>query len=563
MFGWKFVPTLIAVIYTQFTAVILSTLKRTEPFARLAKPLECIPVARYTLLEKSKPWWTTLSHGFQKKRNSGSWNLAMVLSCLGYILAILGISPISAALLGTKEVEHTSSKAFKRITTHDDSPLSPVADRNTYLRTTGAILQNYSTSPWVTDDFLILPFWPSSSPDVGSRWDSHILQGERWEANTTVIQNNLVCNELELKRKAMYLRHADEDEENHHEGGLYLASVLLESDKGCHVNITINATSNLSNSPYGFSKDWISWGDTHHIMDNNNYQRDSIIRLNEECRDEDELILMSTPWWLDLESAHPANKSLEMLDNITMRAYACHTDHTMAIIPVNTTGTSNGLSVYFNKDVFYRLRKTIPSTMIDLEGLHKIYTDVAWSDFLPQRTRSFFDPVAFGGPAAMLGIGYNFSVPDMMTDPNLLTVAAKFRRRFSAEIIDASLQRLRASEEQLTTGLRTKPARHVLISGQAASVLCALLFTSFCLFLGVMWLTRPNSRNLNLYHDPGTILGSSLWAHGGNMQLSRFKTLDIATRKELKQNIANETYVTRSGRLMNMEIGNQIHTTCK
>jgi hypothetical protein len=169
MFGWKFVPTLCAVIYTQLTAVIFSTMKRTEPFARLAKPLECIPVARYTLLEKSKPWWTTLSHGFQKKRNGGSWNLAMVLSCIGYVLAILGISPMSAALLSTKEVEDASFEAFGRLNTRDDSPLSPLADRNTYLRTTGAILQNYSTSPWVTDDFLILPFWPSSSPYVGSR----------------------------------------------------------------------------------------------------------------------------------------------------------------------------------------------------------------------------------------------------------------------------------------------------------------------------------------------------------------------------------------------------------
>jgi hypothetical protein len=360
----------------------------------------------------------------------------------------------------------------------------------------------------------------------------------------------------------MYLRHADEDNEKDHKGALYSASVLLESDKGCHVNITINATLTWENSPSQFSKDWISWSDTDHIV-HGSYQMDNMIRLNEECHDEDELILMSTPWWLDLKFGEPANKSQEMLDNITMRAYACHTDHTMAIIPVNTTGTSNGLSVDFDKDLFYRLRKTVPSTMIDLEGLHKIYIDVAWSDFLPQRTRSHYDPVVFGGPAAMLGIGYNFSVPDMITDPNLLTVAAKFRRRFSTEIIGASLQRLGASKEQPTTGLRTKPARHVLVSGQAACVLCALLFTSFCLLIGTMWLTRPSSRNLNLYHDPGTILGSSLWAHGGNMQLSRFKTLDIATRRELKREIANETYLTRSGRLMNRETVNQIHTKCK
>jgi hypothetical protein len=55
MSGWKFVPTLIAVLYTQLTAMIFGAVKRTEPFAKMARTNGRIPVARYTLLEKSKP----------------------------------------------------------------------------------------------------------------------------------------------------------------------------------------------------------------------------------------------------------------------------------------------------------------------------------------------------------------------------------------------------------------------------------------------------------------------------------------------------------------------------
>jgi hypothetical protein len=44
--GWKFVPILIAVIYTQLTSMILGAMKRTEPFARLAKPPNHIPISR-------------------------------------------------------------------------------------------------------------------------------------------------------------------------------------------------------------------------------------------------------------------------------------------------------------------------------------------------------------------------------------------------------------------------------------------------------------------------------------------------------------------------------------
>lgn len=55
MLGWKFIPTLIAVVYTQLVAMIFNAVKRTEPFVRLVKPIGRIPIARYTLLEKSNP----------------------------------------------------------------------------------------------------------------------------------------------------------------------------------------------------------------------------------------------------------------------------------------------------------------------------------------------------------------------------------------------------------------------------------------------------------------------------------------------------------------------------
>lgn len=37
LFGWRFTPTLIAVLYAQMTVILFEDVKRTEPFARLAK----------------------------------------------------------------------------------------------------------------------------------------------------------------------------------------------------------------------------------------------------------------------------------------------------------------------------------------------------------------------------------------------------------------------------------------------------------------------------------------------------------------------------------------------
>jgi hypothetical protein len=42
--GWKFVPTLIAVLYTQLRAMIFDAVKRTEPFAKMARTNGRIPV---------------------------------------------------------------------------------------------------------------------------------------------------------------------------------------------------------------------------------------------------------------------------------------------------------------------------------------------------------------------------------------------------------------------------------------------------------------------------------------------------------------------------------------
>jgi hypothetical protein len=546
--GWKFIPTLLAVIYTQLTAMILGAMKRTESFARLARPLGHIPIPRYTLLEKSKPWWTTLSHSFQRQRHGGTRNWALMASCIVYILAILGISPISAALLGSREVWQASPGTFVGLAIRNNSALRPRADRATYLRTTGAILKNYSTSPWITDEYLVLPFWHSDSPQMESPWSSQSLQTNRWEANTTVFRNDLVCTDLHLGKKNMYLRHAIKsenivDNEAGQSNKIYLASVLLESDQGCHFNLTVNATNRVYDSG-GVDSHWISWGDAHRIMFGDAYSMDAIVRLNDGCS-ADEVIILSTPWW------DPYTKPKELSNNLTIRAYACHTDYTMATIPVRVTGMPENQTVQFDEDLFRRVRTPVSPAMIDLREFHNIYTDVVWSDFIPQSRRS----VEIGGPAAVLGRGYNFSIPAMMADPNLLARAIRFRRRFFAEIIGTTLRHNPSSvlEQRRTAGMSYGPVRQVLVSGQAASVLCTLLMTSFCALLAILWWARPTTRHLGLYCDPSMVLGVTLWASGDPQVLSDFRTLDLTTRQSIKESLTGRLFATDNGALHEVE----------
>jgi len=545
--GWKFIPTLIAVVYTQLTGIILGAVKRTGPFARMGKTDGRIPVARYTLLEKAKPWWTTLTRGFQRRRNGGSWNWVTILSCSTYILAILGISPMSAALLRTKEIHQTSPETLARLEMRNGLMLQPRAERDTYLRTMGAIFQNYSSSPWITDDFVILPFWPQDSVDTGSRWDYKVQDSGTWEANTTVFHADLVCAKLDMKKKDMYLRHAPEGWEEEPEKKFYQASVLLESNEGCQFNLTVDV------EYHALTTDWISWSDINNITSEDYPMSDAIVQSNEHCH-ENEIVMMSTPWW-PRQDITPTEKFLQ---NMTMLAYACHTSHSMATIPARATASSGTLSVEFDENLFHQIGTPVPPTVLDLLELRKAYTDIKWSDFVPHETKTsdieidLYD-VPFTGPAAILGEPYNFSIPRMMADSQLPVVAAQFRRRFFAEIVGGSLQRTEVLEERATAGHRLGSVRIVLVSGQAACIICALLLICFVFFLGILWETRAAKTTLNISQDPSTLLGTSIWGSGDAMVLRGFTKLDLATRKTLKEELAGKVFYSKHGKLRESE----------
>jgi hypothetical protein len=218
----------------------------------------------------------------------------------------------------------------------------------------GAMFQNYSTSPWITDGFVILPFWPQDSIDTGSPWDSQVSTSGTWEANTTILHTDLVCTELSLKKKDRYLRLAREGEENYEDGAeIYLASVLIESYHGCQFNLTVDVFQDSLGDDL-FSSDWVSWSDINDIFvgDHQSGYRfarnhHAIVRLNEDCH-EDEIIIMATPWWFH-DDFTPVGEHL----NMTMLAYACHSDYSMATIPVRATAASNALSVEFDEDLFF------------------------------------------------------------------------------------------------------------------------------------------------------------------------------------------------------------------
>lgn len=200
-------------------------------------------------------------------------------------MAILGISPLSLAFLSSREVQVRTPTELSRLVLNSASVVRARSERSTYLRTTGALLQKYSTSPWVTGDYFVLPFWPKELQQTS--WTFETQTPQTWQAETTVFHNDYMCTALETTKKDIYLRDTVVDFEVAMYNKTYLASVLLESTNGCQLNLTYNATSNPSTegsqgqSEYRREVSFASWTDIRRMAWQNEFDRDSRIILND------------------------------------------------------------------------------------------------------------------------------------------------------------------------------------------------------------------------------------------------------------------------------------------
>ncbi|KAH6629643.1 hypothetical protein C7974DRAFT_312087 [Boeremia exigua] len=442
---------------------------------------------------------------------------------------MLGISPLSATLLYTKEVQWTRSAGLTRISLKSPSVAQPHTDRETYLRINAAILQNYSTSPWATNEHFIMPFWPQGS--VPSLWNFKSTDPQTWEAETTIFRNDYTCSRLRLSKKSF--------QPAGYKG--YSATAIMESDDGCQYNITRNVASDLAttaerNTQIG------SWARLPWINDGNGEETGGRINPINDCGQAEETIIMSTAWYGN-------NKPRDFLPGFDITAYACHNNHTMASMPVYASSTATGLSVDFDTELFDRIRQPVPSTVIDTSHLLDLYTDPAWYNYIPQKGYLNRSLGLFGGASVLLGTKHRFNISEMIDDPDLAASAAQMRRRAFAEILQTSLQNPSDTDLEEVSGMRIAPEIRILVSSQIALVLCVLFFMSFCILLALMWTTQLSYRPLNLHNDPSTVLGLSALISSNASILATLKTLDLAPRQRLKLELAERRYFTSPGTL--------------
>ena len=196
LFGWRFTPTLFAVLYTQLTVILFDDAKRTEPFARLAQAPSEGASAQGTILQAPRAWWAVFSDVIFKRKTTGKTSWCLLCSALVNVIALLAISPLSSALVTSEEVVISRSIDCTRVVPDASTQLPLTANRETYFRTMAALLRNISTSAWAHDSSVIFPVWPS---DERAQFGPYIDSSPAtWTVNTTAIHHNLECENMNL-----------------------------------------------------------------------------------------------------------------------------------------------------------------------------------------------------------------------------------------------------------------------------------------------------------------------------------------------------------------------------
>lgn len=583
LFGWRFMPTLIAVLYTQLTAMILDDVKRTEPFARMDKAGPKGATAASTILQKRTAWWSALADGFSKEKNAGKRSLALICSATLNIIAFLLISPFSSSLLSTRTTSVPEPIEFNTMMPANGKQIPLHPGRDTYLRTTSNFLANVSSTPWITESFIVLPFWPSSQgPTFGQNMLDH---SGSWQANTTVLSSDMACSNMSLVNMRTFLQ---ENFQNVYDctgssPGLNFTctdgplgdpveskvwhvpsiSASFESAGGCRYELEfpeLELYNEMDSAGFG------TWTNISQVADiysadnpkngSGNWTRGRHTSANhsEACGDK-EIIMFTTPWSLETNKV-PDNQNdtnSNSLKDVTLQCLLCSHAYKMATVPVTFSRASDTIQVTVPENDFRSNSVPIPETLLNSSTVQALSLAKNWSTAVggTQNVRKQQELVT-AGMASVVAARFNNNLTDIIGDPEVTSEAARLHRRFFYELIYSSVVSPDAFEAKTIRGVENMARKRVVVVTGIGIMLTVLFGVSFILCLILIYYTRLNHRPLNLESDPATTVSLATLV-GQDHSTARFREFHQSTHYDFYRILQSQRYYTRSGKLCGVE----------
>ena len=527
-------PTIIAVIFTQAINMVAEDVKRTEAFARMAGPK---PVAAtYTLFYIPKVWWKSVYEGMSTKRNGGHRRWILSFSSLAAGISILVISTFSSSIFVTKDVLLRTDAQLKRYTPNQNGSITLLPQRNTYTRAISGFLYNTSTSLWVSDSYVVLPFI-TSNKDAALQ----TLPEGTWEAETKVLKMESACIPMTLTEKTVLNITFSSTGSAGCNGTCAVKSrgLKLQSEDGCEIqlqtpiapSVESPGASVISDPIDGHMTDilslqggmlwtnlssaYVSWqnlfeehgtdppvdssGDT--VL--NQWRRTFIYNLSSQCRNRD-LLFISPPWFNERIIPAPPKWQEDYWNNFTARAEICTPKYTEADIPVTAVigGASPGVS--FDNERFKRDGRSVPKGLIDMDRLNELAFGGSWLKYFPAPAGNS-DLEGFAGVSMLLAKAFNLNTEDMLQNTSLPSQANRLRARFFGELISSSVLEASVPVSEHVGGESIKTESRVVVVQATSIVLAVLLFLAACYSSIMLWYASNHRRPLNLSSDPAAL----------------------------------------------------------
>ena len=514
LFGWRYTPTMITVIYVQLTTMLFDDVKRTEPYARLARPEGAD--ASPTILHSPGPWWVSLYDGFAKKKN-GSRSWVLICAALVNIVGFMAISSLSSAYLYSADMIVPQSVDFFGLAPQSGSPLPIEADRTTHFRTIANLLQNVSTSPWITDEYTILPFWPASlhaDPINTLPTDS----SQKWEGETTMFKTELSCTQMKVEAEhtgqfVIQKGYAPSD----------AVSIIWSSPNGCRYGLV--ASMDLFNEGGG------SWSNASTFFEGEDIlltsETFSSVNSTAECHGH-EIIVVTEPW---------TNTSGSYV------AQLCDTKYYMANITASVELDGDEPEISFDEKEFSKNKVTIPDTLVNTTQFQNLALNRDWATYM---ISILWSTAIMGGAAVLLGALYDYNTTELVRDPSMVASAAKTKQRYFGEVLQASLSQQDASQKIPMQGTVRAVQTRVIVQAGPAIALGTLFAISFILLLVVWWRSRLQCRPLNLKKDPATTTGIAYLITQNPRTRSGFQSLRQPTAHDMQSKLSGEKFYTDS-----------------
>ncbi|KAE8449814.1 hypothetical protein EG329_007291 [Mollisiaceae sp. DMI_Dod_QoI] len=550
LFGWRFTPTLFAVIYTLLLMAMANDIKRTEVYARLSRSQGSSPSS--SLFFKPRIFWYDPFDAFSKRENNGIRNYALFWASIVYILGLLIVSPFSAALLGPAEVLITRDASFSKLATSVASPIELATDDSVFFRTISSIILNTTTSAWLSNNYTVVPFWPSDMQIVPFGAALSVNE-EEWTTNTTVFQTSLQCNTMNLRQFANYsLDYTSQHTDNTSAiVTTNLTSFVLQSADGCSFGLSGLATDGIGTIWSTGGGWWASapnysypllWEASNGTAEDFPSDKSIAINSSSQCGDRT-MFFLAAP-----ESVQPYQA----------KGYICASGYYSANLPVTISNTGSSSSFSFDEKEFNRTKTPLSSNILNMTGFENTFLSQNWSTkFQPPDAST--NPVmttrpSVGGPLILVGAQNGFDMLAMIANPNLVEQARQVKQRLLGESMQSVFQQIGTRQAEQTQGQIGLNEERIVVSLVVGILLTVILFLSTAMIGLVMYFTRLHRRPLNLYQNPFSTAAAASLIRTEPSTRAIFEGLDRSSEDAMLRQLDGYVFSLRGGVLYSYHV---------